>query len=95
MFLLEILETPTTFLTEEVKAAKVRLQMMLRESEDPCIKNAAIVMDRFLTTHIFIQYLAESNFYIMMQVDICIFCYCSCVVLLEVTQNIFVKVLPW
>ena len=39
------LQLPFSELTEEVRAAKARLHMTLQESEDPCIKNAAIEVD--------------------------------------------------
>ena len=39
------LQLPFSELSEEVKAAKARLQVTLQESADPCIKNAAIVVD--------------------------------------------------
>ena len=39
------LQLPFSELTEEARAAKARLHMTLQESEDPCIRNAAIKVD--------------------------------------------------
>ena len=39
------LQLPFSELTEEVKAAKARVLVTLEESDDPCVKNAAIKVD--------------------------------------------------
>ena len=39
------LQLPFSELTEEVKASKARVLVTLEESDDPCVKNAAIKVD--------------------------------------------------